>query len=424
MALILVEHRTAAPALYGALAAVVAAERGAGLAHLPARFDVGLHPDAVQHVAASGVLVPSGLLWFERLTGRDVGGAATVEAVLRDATRAHVVVPLHPAVMPDGLAEALRDAAEAAGVTVERLAVVSDGSRFALRRVDAEGPRDLPGRWIRDGFGRFVSSTSEARTIDDPGPPLRVGLIGAERQHRDVYPGAIAALGDAADAAGLAIDVMFIDPRGVRASEVPALLAGVDGVLLPGGSDMADVSGQVLMARGALDGAVPAVGLCLGMQTMTTAIAQKALGDTGVDLAEADPDAPLHSFVALAETPGLPPHRLGEHPTAAVAGTDYGDLPGTPSRERFNHRYRVNPLLEPVLVTAGMRISARDGTGTIIDAIEVGAHPFFIGLQGHPELRSHPRSPHPVLSAFVQAIRRTVGLAAPAASSRWRRRPG
>ena len=415
MALIIVEHHTASPALYSALAAVVAAERGATLAHVQAHFDVVLHPDAVQHVAASGSLVPSGLLWFERLTGLDVEAATTVDAVVRDAARHDVVVPLHPAVMPVGLLDALRANAGTAGVSVEHLAVSEDGGHFALRRVGAESSTGVPGRWLRDGFGRLASAASGKMMVADRGPPLRVGLIGAERDHRDVYPGALAALGDAADAAGLAVDVLFIDPKTVAAGEVRDRLAGVDGVLLPGGSDMTNVPGQILMARGAFDGAIPTLGLCLGMQTMATALVQSVMGETAASLAEADPHAPLHTFVAMSQEPALAPHRLGECATFPMTGTLYGALPGVRKAERFNHRYRLNVALEPALVAAGARVSAWDRTGTVADAIEVDRHPFFMGLQGHPELRSRPRLPHPVLVAFVMSLRTTVDVEVPAA---------
>ena len=416
MALILVEHEAAAPALYGALAAVVAAARGADLAHLPARFDTALHADAVQHVAASGVLVPSGLLWFERLTGREVKAATTVAAVLRDAARADVVVPLHPAVTAMAEAAALEGGAAAGGVAVERLAVSEAAGVFTLHRLGAGGLRGSVGRWTRDRFGRLIPASATA--LAGRGPRLRIGLVGAERDHRDVYPGALAALGDSADAMGLPVDVLFIDPRAVRAGEVPGLLAGVDGVLLPGGSDMANVPGQILMARGTLDGAVPAAGLCLGMQTMATALLQAALGRTGVNLAEADPESPLHSFVPMADEPSLAAHRLGEHPSRPVAGTRLGCLRGLPERERFNHRYRLNPALAHHFATAGGRVAAWDETGTVADAVEAGRHPFFIGLQGHPELRSRPDAPHPLLSAFVAACRRAADRGAPMDSDR------
>lgn len=405
MALILVEHRTAAPALYGAMTAVVAAERGAEVAHLPARFDTGLHPDAIQHVASSGALVPSGLLWVERLTGRDVGPPSTIEAVLRGAAGRDVAVPFHPGAMSPGLGEALLRGARAAGVRIDHLTVDEDASGFAVRAADAGSPAQHLGHWSRDAFGRFVPATAGSRIIRHRGPLLRIALVGTRPDHRDVYPGALAALGDAADGAGLGVEVVFLDPTAVRPGEVEALLAEVDGLLLPGGSDMANVPGQILMARGALEAEVPTVGLCLGMQTMTTAFAQSVLGEADVNLAEANPHATHHTFIAMAGAPGLPRHRLGEAPTVPVAGTLYGDLMGAPARERFNHRYRLNPVLEPALATSGLRVSARDETGAVVDAVEVAAHPFFVGLQGHPELRSRPESPHPLLSAFLRAVR-------------------
>jgi CTP synthase (UTP-ammonia lyase) len=231
---------------------------------------------------------------------------------------------------------------------------------------------------------------------------LRIGLVGAESDHRHVYPAALVALGDAGDAEGIDIDVRFVRPLALRPQDVDAVLEDVDGLLLPGGSDMANVPGQILMAAGALRRRTPTIGLCLGMQTMTTAVAQSALGSEDANLAEADPSAPIKTFTPLSEEPSLPPHRLGEKKVVVVEGSRLGDILGAAMSVRCNHRFRLNPELGPVLRAAGLVVSAHDASGQIADAIELAGHPFYFGLQGHPELSGRSDAPHPLIRAFVQ----------------------
>lgn len=396
MAIILVAHDTAEPALYGAVAAAVAQERSASLTHLPAIFDTRRHADAVQHVAAIGALVPSGLVLAERLLGLDVGREAGLGDVLSLGRSGDVVVPWHASVAADRrAAEHLSEQAAASGMTVEHVTVVEENGGFRI-------PGHAPHPWRRDRFGRLTETQPSGLPLA-PEARLRVGLVGAESDHRHVYPAALAALGDAGDAEGVGIDVRFVSPPGLRRQDVDAVLDEVDGLVLPGGSDMSNVPGQILMAAGALRRVTPVIGLCLGMQTMATAVAQKALGSNDANLAEADPSAPLKTFTPLCEDVWLPAHRLGEKTVRVAEGSKLREVLGAEARIRCNHRFRLNPELEPALGKAGLVISARDDTGRIADAIELAGHPFYCGMQGHPELTSRWDAPHPLIRAFVRA---------------------
>jgi CTP synthase (UTP-ammonia lyase) len=138
---------------------------------------------------------------------------------------------------------------------------------------------------------------------------------------------------------------------------------------------------------------------------MTTAVAQRALGSKVANLAEADPSAPIKTFTPLSEESSLPPHRLGEKKVMVVAGSRLRDILGGETSIRCNHRFRLNPELDPVLRRAGLLVSAHDVSGQIADAIEFAGHSFYFGLQGHPELSCRSDVPHPLIRAFVQACR-------------------
>ncbi|QND46115.1 C26 family cysteine hydrolase domain-containing family (plasmid) [Rhizobium lusitanum] len=397
MGLILVLHDTSRPALYGAVAAAVAAARQYSFMHVAARFDTKLHADAAQHVIASGGLGPSGLCWFERLSGKQAPPVATSESILDAARMQDVVVPIHPAFLVDqDMPTALSSAAEALGIEVKAITVREDSDCF----FDAATQELLA---LRDRFGRIEL---RARPFWE-GDSLMIGLIGAESDHRDVYPAALASLADAADSLSIPINVRFIDPVNMDQFEDPAVFEGLSGILLPGGADMKNVAGQTTAAALSLEAGLPTVGLCLGMQTMATAVAWRAFGRGTANLAEADPDAKLKTFVPMAGAQGpdetlLPLHRTGDQAIDIVSGTQLAVIIRSDRQIRCNHRFRLNQALLPDLEAAGLRVAASSSSGAIVDAIEVPGHSFFIGMQGHPELSSRADMPHPLLVAFLE----------------------
>ncbi|MBM7043870.1 glutamine amidotransferase-related protein [Rhizobium lusitanum] len=397
MGLILVFHDTSRPALYGAAAAAITATRQCAFMHVAARFDTKLHADAAQHVIASGGLGASGLCWFERLSGKQALPVATLETVLDAARVQDVVVPIHPAFLVDqDMPTALSSAALALGIEMKAITIREDSDCF----FDAVTQEALA--W-RDRFGRI--GLHAPRPCGGDG--LTIGLIGAESDHRNVYPAALASLADAADSLSIPINIRFIDPVNINRIEDPAVFEGLSGILLPGGADMKNVAGQTAAAALSLETGLPTVGLCLGMQTMATAVAWRAFGRGTANLAEADPDARLKTFVPMAgagDPDGilLPIHRTGDQAIDIVSGTRLSGIIGSERQIRCNHRFRLNPALLPDLEAAGLRVAASSSSGAVVDAIEVPAHSFFIGMQGHPELSSRADLPHPLLLAFLE----------------------
>ncbi len=392
MGLILVHHDTDSPALYGAVAAAVAVRENHRFMHLDARFDTSRHADAKQHAVANGGLAASGLYWFERLSGQPVAPPATIEAIFDAARIEDIVVPVHPAFMADAEAASAL-AARATGV----VNVDDRGDRFLNRDTGTVLA------W-RDRFGRIALAPTEAASA----AALKIALIGARSDHIGVYPSALASLADAADSLSLALSIDFIDPGDFAEADADMVLRPYAGVLLPGGSDMKNVAGQTAVAAFALENAVPAVGLCLGMQTMATAVAWIAFGRRGANLAEADPDAGIKTFLAMAgeEKAGgglLPDHRSGDQITRPVAGTRFADIVPCDTTVRCNHRFRLNPVILGDLETHGLRVAALGVDGEVVDAIEVPDHPFYMGMQGHPELSSRADAPHPLIVAFLKA---------------------
>lgn len=409
MPITLVIHPTSQPALYGAMAAVAALQTRAQLLHLSTHFPAACGADAVQHVAAAGMLVPSGLLWFERLTGQPVAPTASADTIVTAARDHAVVVPWHPPVQAAEQLDTLLAEARAQAVPVRLWHVEAYEGRWRLRATDdGDCPADW---WQRDAAGRLVRHQDQASDMhpDAPGDALRIGLVGTEHDQRQVYPATLACLADAADARGLALDLRFLAPRSVG----PADLRGLHGVVLPGGSDMGNVPGQLLVAQQTLHAGLPTLGLCLGMQSMATAVLRSLPGTGACNLAEADPQAPIKSFVPLADfghAPALPAFRVGDQ-RVTVTDPQLAAWLGSETLVRCNHRFGLNPALLPLLREHGVSIAATDASGHIVDAIRQPAHPFYCGMQGHPELGSATGAPHPLVSAFLQAAQGHAGIA-------------
>jgi CTP synthase len=395
MAVTLLIHPACTPALYGALAASVAQAQNAVLMHLPVAFTAEDGADAVQMVAAAGALVPSGLLWYERLTGREILPVSTLEDIIAAARHGEVVVPLGTTPQCETLRGQLLEKAADARVPVTQLKASAQAGVW--RATHLNGQATEYGAWIRDSFGRWVAQASIA-PLDNARHRISIALLGAESDQLNVYPATLAALGDAADAVGVDVDVRFISPPQLDCS----LLDSVAGILLPGGSDMINVPGQIEAAHHGVASHIPTLGLCLGMQSMTTAVAQRLPGLEHANMAEAAPEAEIKTFVPMSGIPGLPGYRVG---TQALQVTDaalkqvLGDRPAI----RCNHRYMLNPQIIAALKGAGLVITANDLDGQITDAIDWPQHPFYKGMQGHPEISSSATRPHPLIQAFVQA---------------------
>ncbi|QIB33579.1 glutamine amidotransferase-related protein [Ancylobacter pratisalsi] len=400
MTILLVVHETTLPAVDGMIAGEFAAERGAVFTILAGAGAGHARFDCVQHVLAHGELAPNGVLWAERAGGRPIAAPVDRGAVFR--LPGTVVVPINPYLPAHREAQArIQVTAERAGRPVEIYEVHEAGEVFELR---AAGRPEVVAAWRRDEYGRPLPASQVSRMAG--ARELKVLIVGDEVLQREVYPANLAALGDAAEAFGVDLSVVFVDPRDEPTPVWDRLLAGVDGLLLPGGSDMEQVRGQVEAARAAIRRDVPTVGLCLGMQTMATAVAQEICGMNDANLAEADPQAQTKTFVRFDDPFGRPEHRLGLQSCRLLPGSRLAVLTGGIETldVHYNHRFMLDPALEGRLEGAGLAISGRPFERDFADAVELPGLRFFIGMQGHPELASGRGRPHPLLVGFLAAM--------------------
>ncbi|KAH9646068.1 CTP synthase [Citrus sinensis] len=187
------------------------------------------------------------------------------------------------------------------------------------------------------------------------------------------------------------------------------LLKGADGVLVPGGFGDRGVQGKILAAKYARENKVPFLGICLGMQIAVIEFARSVLGMCDANSTEFDPETSHPCVVFMPE--GSKTHmgatmRLGSRRTYfKVPDCKSAKLYGNASfvDERHRHRYEVNPDMVSQLENAGLSFVGRDETGRRMEIVELPSHPYFIGVQFHPEFKSRPGKPSAVFLGLIGA---------------------
>jgi CTP synthase len=193
-----------------------------------------------------------------------------------------------------------------------------------------------------------------------------------------------------------------------------AALEGVDGVLIPGGFGVRGIEGKVGAVRHARTRGLPLLGLCLGLQCMVIEAARSLAGLDEANSTEFDERTPFPVISTMADQRDVVAGerdmggtmRLGAYPAALAPGSVVAGAYGAQEvSERHRHRYEVNNGYRDRLEEAGLVFGGTSPDGKLVEFVELPAavHPFFVGTQAHPELKSRPTRPHPLFSAFIGA---------------------
>ncbi len=272
--------------------------------------------------------------------------------------------------------------------------------------------------------------------VHDPADTVRIALVGKYVDLPDAYLSVTEALraGGFAHRARVEIRWVTSDDCATDAGAATAL-AGVDGVLIPGGFGVRGIEGKVGAIRYGRVNGIPVLGLCLGLQCMVIDVARELAGLTGANSAEFDPDCDHPVIATMADQVDViagerdmgGTMRLGAYRARLAADSQvaaaYG---GREVSERHRHRYEVNNAYREKLTAAGLVLSGISPDGHLVEFVELprSVHPFFVATQAHPELKSRPTRPHPLFAAFVKAAleylaadRLPVELPAPAKAS-------
>ena len=245
--------------------------------------------------------------------------------------------------------------------------------------------------------------------IDDPRTRrVEIGLVGKYVALHDAYLSVAEALRHAGYYHDVHVDIRWIDSEEIRPDNVDSMLAGLDGIIVPGGFGSRGIDGMILAAKYARENKVPYFGVCLGMQIAVIEFARNVAGI---------PDADSGEFNELCKNkvidfmPGQSDDidkggtlRLGAYPCVITPGTTmercYGRLEIS---ERHRHRYEFNNDYREKLSAAGLTLSGISPDGRLVETVELTERPFFVGVQYHPEFKSRPNRPHPLFKGFIGA---------------------
>lgn len=246
------------------------------------------------------------------------------------------------------------------------------------------------------------------RAIHSRSRTVTIGLVGKYVQLHDAYLSVAEALRHAGYALQARVEIRWIDSETLTPQDRDQALGGLDGLLVPGGFGPRGVEGMILAAQYARERGLPYFGICLGMQVAVIEFARHQGGMPDACSGEFSPEG-AHKVIDF--MPGQSDAidkggtlRLGSYPCAAAPGSTLARCYGQSLfRERHRHRYEFNNDYRDRLIQAGLTLSGLSPDGRLVEAVELGDHPFYLGVQYHPEFKSRPNRPHPLFVGFVKA---------------------
>lgn len=251
--------------------------------------------------------------------------------------------------------------------------------------------------------------------VHSPKHTVTVGLVGKYIDLPDAYLSVTEALRAGGFAHRTRVQIRWVPSDDCQTPEgAAAALAGVDAVCVPGGFGVRGIEGKLGALRHTRTNGIPTLGLCLGLQCMVIEAARNLAGVEGANSAEFDPETPDAVISTMADQVDIVggkgdlggTMRLGSYPAALAKGSQAAAAYGsTEVTERHRHRYEVANAYRDRLTAAGLVVSGTSPDGTLVEFVELPAdvHPFYVGTQAHPELKSRPTRPHPLFAAFVKA---------------------
>ncbi|RME73633.1 MAG: CTP synthase [Planctomycetota bacterium] len=245
-------------------------------------------------------------------------------------------------------------------------------------------------------------------TIVAPACEVEIALVGKYTGLTDAYKSIFEALTHGGIANRARVRVRRVATHDVEKHGAASLLAGVHGVLVPGGFGERGIRGKIEAIRHARESGLPLFGICLGMQCAAIEFARNVLGLADAHSTEFAEDTPHPVISLLEEQRGIAnlggTMRLGAYPCRLVAGTRTHAAYGLKLvSERHRHRYEFNNAYRERFEQAGMRIAGTSPEGELVEVIELRDHPWFIATQYHPEFQSRPTDPHPLFRDFIGA---------------------
>jgi CTP synthase len=288
---------------------------------------------------------------------------------------------------------------------------------------DIESIYEIPVMFLKEGMLTILNQKlgldhtpdlaeweSLVQRIKQPQHEVTIAICGKYTELKDSYASINEALVHAGAHNDARVKLRWIETTDIenRKTTVGESLAGVAGVLVPGGFGSRGVEGKIAVIRAARENKIPYLGICYGLQLAVVEFARNACGLTGAHTTEIDPDTPhpvidflpdQRSVTAMGGT-----MRLGAYTAMLERGSLIAQLyTASEAAERHRHRYEVNPVYHDRLRVNGMHLSGLSQDGRLVEFIELTDHPFFVATQAHNELTSRLEKPNPLFWGFVKA---------------------
>ncbi|HQJ35753.1 MAG TPA: CTP synthase, partial [Rhodoglobus sp.] len=255
------------------------------------------------------------------------------------------------------------------------------------------------------------------KAVHDPKDEVTIGLVGKYIDLPDAYLSVTEALKAGGFAHQTKVNIKWVPSDLCETPEGAAKMLGdLDGMLVPGGFGVRGIEGKLGALKFARENALPTLGLCLGLQCMVIEYARDVVGLAGASSSEFDPETQYPVIATMAEQVDIIDHgdmggtmRLGLYDAALEPGSIVEELYGAPTvAERHRHRYEVNNAYRDQIAEAGLSFSGISPDRTLVEFVELprDVHPFYVGTQAHPELRSRPNHAHPLFRGLVDAALR------------------
>jgi CTP synthase len=330
-------------------------------------------------------------------------------------------------IQPDALV--LRSDRPVSDSNKKKIALMCDvDERAVVNAVDVPSIYDIPNMLHDQGLDDYIvdqlgldaaepdreSWDTLLKVVHEPKHEVTIGLVGKYVDLPDAYLSVTEALRAGGFANRAKVNLRWIASDGCQEPEGAAReLADVDGICVPGGFGIRGIEGKLGALRFARENGIPALGLCLGLQCMVIEYARHEAGLDGASSSEFDPDTEFPVIATMAEQVEIiaggdlgGTMRLGLYPAKLQAGSIVAELyEADEASERHRHRYEVNNNYRDRIAEAGLVFSGTSPDGHLVEYVELprDVHPFYVGTQAHPELRSRPNSAHPLFRGLIAA---------------------
>jgi CTP synthase len=247
--------------------------------------------------------------------------------------------------------------------------------------------------------------------LNNPEHSTEVAVVGKYIERQSAYESIYESLQHGGIANRARVRIRRLDSEQIQSAGAAAALEGVHGVLVPGGFGTRGVQGKIMAARYARENAIPYFGICLGMQCAAIEFARNVCGLERAQTTEIERDTPEPVISLLEEQRSITEMggtmRLGAQECVLVEGTRaHACYKADRITERHRHRYEFNNQYRDMFAKGGMTASGVNPRLDLVEILELRDHPWFVGVQFHPEFKSKPTAPHPLFAGFIAAALR------------------